>query len=133
MSIEEILKVKKGEDIKRESQYLYNADLVLPSPSLKSYAYSADTRYFEEMLNYVKDVDLLYHEATFTEKHIERAKKTMHSTAREAALIAKGANVKHLILGHFSARFKNTDEVLAEANSVFDNVCCVEDGDEFVL
>ena len=133
LTVEEIMQVKKGEDVVRESSYLRNAELTLPKQPLLSYAYSADTMYFEKMVEYVSGVDLLYHESTFIEKQRDRAIATMHSTAKEAATVAKQAKVGQLLLGHFSARFKQTDEVLAEAKSVFTNSVCVEDGDEFIL
>lgn len=133
LTIEEIQTAKKGEDVVREAEYLRNEDITLPDKPLLSYAYSSDTKYFKEMAKYVKGVDLLYHEATFTEKQKDRAVKTKHSTAKEAAQVAKEAGVGKLLLGHFSARFKSTDEVLNEAKTVFDNCVCVEDGDEFIL
>ncbi|MCB9224827.1 MAG: ribonuclease Z [Crocinitomicaceae bacterium] len=133
MTHDEIKKAKKGEDIVRETSYLRNADITLPKQKLISYAYSSDTSYFEQMADYVQGVDLLYHEATFTEKQKDRADKTMHSTAREAATVAKKAKVGQLLLGHFSARFKNTDELLEEASQIFEQVVCVQDGDEFDL
>lgn len=133
LTIQEILKAKKGDDILRESTYFRNADITLPDQPLTSYAYSADTIFFEKMVEYVKGVDLLYHEATFTEKQKDRAEATMHSTARQAATVAKKAKVGQLLLGHFSARFKSTGEVLKEAKTVFENSVCVEDGDEFDL
>jgi ribonuclease Z len=76
---------------------------------------------------------LLYHEATFTEKHSDRAKETQHSTALQAANVAKAAGVKNLILGHFSARYKNPSELVEEAATVFDKVSAVEDGMRFVM
>jgi len=133
LSIEEIQQAKNGQDVVRETQYLRNEELTLQPQSLVSYAYSADTAYFDKMIEYVKGVDLLYHEATFTEKQKDRAVATMHSTAFEAATIASKAAVGKLLLGHFSARFRQTDEVQAEAAIVFPNSICVEDGDEFVL
>jgi ribonuclease Z len=133
LSLEEIVRAKRGEDIIRDAEYLRNADLTLPKQPLLSFAYSSDTKYFDQMAEFVKGVDLLYHEATFTEKHVDRAKATMHSTAKQAAQVAKNAGVNQLLLGHFSARYKNTDELLEEAKSVFDNTICVEDGDEFIL
>ncbi|MEX1000532.1 MAG: ribonuclease Z [Crocinitomicaceae bacterium] len=133
LTLEEILTVKKGEDVVREAEYLRNADLILPPQPLASYAYSSDTRYFSKMAKYVKGVRILYHEATFTEKHKERAEKTMHSTAKEAATVAKDAGVEQLLLGHFSARFRNTTEVCKEAHETFENTICVEDGDTFIL
>lgn len=133
LSLEEILAVKRGEDITREAAFFRNQDLTLVDSPLISYAYSADTKYFVKMAEYVQGVDLLYHEATFLEKHKDRAQATMHSTALEAAKVAKAAKVKQLILGHFSARYKDTSEILAEAKSVFKPTFCVSDGDEFIL
>ena len=133
LSIEEILQAKKGEDIVREAAYFRNEDITLPDKPRVSYAYSSDTMFFEKMIDYVKGVDLLYHEATFIEKQRDRAEATMHSTAKEAATVAKKANVGKLLLGHFSARFRGTDEVLSEAQEIFDNTVCVEDGDVYDL
>lgn len=133
LNLEEILAVKKGEDVVRESSYLRNEELVLAETPLISYAYSSDTAFFKEMANFVQGVNLLYHEATFLEAHSDRAKATMHSTAKQAATIAKEARVGQLILGHFSARYKDTSDLLIEAKSVFDHTKCVEDGDEFTL
>ncbi len=133
LKLEEILAVKRGEDITREASYLRNEELTLPETPLVSYAYSADTKYFDKMADYVQGVNLLYHEATFLEKHSDRAKATMHSTALQAATIAKSAKVKQLLLGHFSARYKDTSELLSEAKSVFEHTICVNDGDEFIL
>lgn len=132
LTIDEILKAKKGEDIVRESAYFRNADITLADKPLISYAYSSDTIYFDKMAEYVKGVDILYHESTFIEKQRDRADATMHSTAKDAAKIAKKAQVGQLLLGHFSARFRQTDEVLEEAQTVFENSVCVEDGDEFI-
>lgn len=133
LKLEEILAVKRGEDITREASYLRNEELTLPETPLVSYAYSADTKYFDKMADYVQGVNLLYHEATFLEKHSDRAKATMHSTALQAATVANTAKVKQLILGHFSARYKDTSELLIEAKSVFEHTVCVNDGDEFIL
>jgi ribonuclease Z len=76
----------------------------------------------------VKDASLLYHEATFTEKEKVRAKQTFHSTALQAAKIAKSANVQKLLLGHFSARYDSVDMHFKEANQEFENVVCATDG-----
>ena len=133
LSLEEILAIKRGEDITREAAFFRNEDLTLAETPLISYAYSADTRYFDKMADYVKGVNLLYHEATFLEKHKDRAKATMHSTALQAATVAQQARVKQLILGHFSARYKDTSEILEESKSVFAQSSCVLDGDEFIL
>lgn len=133
LTLEEILKAKKGEDIVRETAYYRNEEVTLKSAPLQSYAFSADTTYFEEMANHVKGVSILYHEATFLDQHLDRAKKTMHSTAKQAATVAKNAEVGQLLLGHFSARYKNTSSILEEAKSIFQNSHCVRDGEEFLL
>jgi len=76
----------------------------------------------------ISNVDLLYHEATFTKENIKRAKQTYHSTAEQAASIALAANVGELIIGHYSARYKNLDGHLIEAKSVFSNTLLAEEG-----
>jgi ribonuclease Z len=75
----------------------------------------------------------MYHEATFIEKHKDRAKATLHSTAIQAATIAKKAKVNKLLLGHFSSRYDGTDTHLQEAKTVFENSFAVEDGDRYFI
>ena len=133
LSIEEIKKAKKGEDIMRNALKIKNQELVLAHIEPASYAFSADTKYFDAMAEYVKGVQLLYHEATFTEAHSDRAKATMHSTAKEAATVAKNAGVSKLLLGHFSARYRSSQVLLDEAKPIFENSFCVKDGDEFLV
>lgn len=98
-----------------------------PKPSF-SYCYCSDTAYSVELIPYIKDSTLLYHEATFTEKDKDRARLTFHSTAKEAAQIAETANVKKLILGHLSSRYSETEEHLAEASAYFKITEVAEDG-----
>jgi ribonuclease Z len=133
LSVDEIKQAKSGNDIIRASEYIRNEDIALPKQKLVSYAYSSDTIFFEKMIEYVKGVNLLYHESTFIEKQKDRAIATMHSTAKEAATVADKAKVGKLLLGHFSARFRGTEEILEEAQIIFKNTVCVEDGDEFIL
>lgn len=129
IQFEHMHRLKKGEDIELENgKILKNSKYTLdPHPSY-SYAYCSDTAYAEKIVPYIKDVTLLYHEATFVEKDIERARTTFHSTARQAAEIAKKANVGKLILGHLSARYDSTSQHLHEAMLVFENTDVVEDG-----
>jgi len=87
--------------------------------------------YFEDIIPEIEGVDLLFHEATFLDEHQQRANETGHSTARQAALIAKKANVKKLILGHFSARYKDLTPFLNEAREEFPNTLLAEDGLKF--
>jgi ribonuclease Z len=127
----EIWAVKNGADLERNGTIIPNAELTLPPTSLFQYAFCTDTRYYEKIVDWIKGSQLLYHEATFIEKQADRAKATQHSTAKQAAEIAKAAGVEKLLLGHFSARFQSTGELLEEAKMVFENTVCVEDGDEF--
>jgi ribonuclease Z len=98
-----------------------------PKPSF-SYSYCSDTAYYEELIPFIKDSTLLYHEATFTEKDKDRARQTFHSTAKEAAQIAQASNVKRLIVGHLSSRYSETEEHLAEASNHYKNTEVAEDG-----
>lgn len=93
-----------------------------------AYSYCSDTSYDETLIPFIESSDLLYHEATFSSKHKERAKKTFHSTAQQAATIAHKSGVKKLILGHFSARYTEVDELLDEAKQIFPATHCAEDG-----
>ena len=79
----------------------------------------SDTAYDESIVPYIKGVDILYHEATFAESEIATAIKTAHSTARQAAEIAKQAEVKELVIGHFSSRYNDLNVLLQEAKAVF--------------
>ncbi len=93
----------------------------LPPYSSHAYAFCSDTKYIPELSELLNNVNLIYHEATFTEDMSERAALTYHSTAKQAAELAKNANVGKLILGHFSTRFKDLNPILEEARTVFEN------------
>ncbi len=97
----------------------------------RSYAYCSDTAYSEDIIPYIKGVDLLYHEATFLHEMAESAHEKFHSTAFEAATIAARANVKKLLIGHFSARYDDLQPLLDEAKSVFPLTELAEDGKKF--
>ena len=101
-----------------------------PKPS-KSYAFCSDTAYSESIVPIIKDVDVLYHESTFIEKNENLAKSTKHSTAKQAATIAKKANVGTLILGHYSTRYDNLSDFKTEAKDIFSNVELARDGKKF--
>lgn len=133
LSLVEILALKRGQDVEREGQVLKNEALTLADEKPISYAYCTDTKYLEKLPDIIRGASLLYHEATFTNTHLDRAKATGHSTAEQAATIAKNAGVGKLLLGHFSARYLDVAPLLAEAKIVFDNVVCVEDGDVYTL
>ena len=130
--IKEIIKIKDGADYISNDGKLYTNDvLTIPPPKPRSYAYCSDTLYYEKIIPLIKDVDLLYHEATFAEIHKGRAKESFHSTSVQAATIALKANAKKLIIGHFSPRYKDLSLLLNEAKSVFKNTELAEDGNTF--
>ena len=130
LSIEEINTLKNGQDVLNDSNGIkYRAeDYTKPPRKSRSYAYCSDTRYNESIIEYVKSVDILYHESTFLMDQKERAHETFHSTARQAATIALKAQVGKLILGHFSIRYKELEPLLAEAKEVFANSCLAVEG-----
>lgn len=121
LTLADMAKLKKGEDILDEDgQVKYKNDLLTLAPKhSRSYAYCSDTKYDIGLIPTISGVDLLYHEATFTKEMEERAEKTYHSTAEQAGLIAKNAEVKKLLIGHFSVRYRELDPVLNEAKSTF--------------
>jgi len=122
-------RIKKGEDwINSQGEKISNAELTFENPNPRSYAYCSDTEYDEGILNYIQGVDLLYHEATFMHELLNQALKTGHSTAIQAANIAKLAKVKKMLIGHFSSRYSNLKPLLEEAKSVFTNTELAVDG-----
>lgn len=134
-SVKNIIRLKHGEDIlDDDGKLLYkNAALTLPARRSFTYAFCSDTKYDESIIPLIKDVDLLYHESTFMDEHAERASFTYHSTAKEAATIAKKADVGKLILGHFSVRYKELEPIRDEARTVFKNADLAIEGEEFIL
>ena len=113
-------RLKDGEDIRDGHGRLHkNADLTTDPPHPRSYAYCSDTAYDENIIPWIRDADLLYHEATFLQEMAEAAADKFHSTAREAALIAKKAGVRKLLLGHYSNRYDDPTPLMEEAREVF--------------
>ena len=126
--------IKDGEDFKLETgQVIPNNELLIPPPIPRSYAYCSDTMYHEAILPIIRGVDLLYHEATFDHQMLAQAKKTMHTTSKQAAIIAQKAKVKQLIIGHFSSRYKDLSILLNEAKSTFPNTLLAEEGRVYSL
>lgn len=122
-------RIKSGEDyIADDGLVIANAEITDEPPKSLSYAFCSDTRYNEGIVEQIRGVDLLYHEATFTHDRLPRAIETFHSTAKEAATIAKMAEVKQLIIGHYSARYKDLSPLLNEARSVFENTVLAVEG-----
>lgn len=130
----EILSIKEGNDFVTESgKKIDNALLTTPGNPAKRYAYCSDTAYDESIIPHIQGADMLYHEATFADSEITLAKQTFHSTARQAAKIAKAAGVKKLIIGHFSSRYKTMERLLDESMSVFPNTELADEGKRFSL
>jgi ribonuclease Z len=125
--------LKDGLDIYDElSGITYkNEDFTIAGGISKSFAYCSDTAYNELKIKQLQDIDAIYHEATFTDSELKRAEQTNHSTARQAASIAKKCNAKQLIIGHYSSRYKTLDEHLSEAQSVFKNTYLAEESKTF--
>lgn len=134
IKIPEILQLKASKNVIRESGEVLNY-LEVTNPPLvpKSYAFCTDTKYIDNLKEVLKNVDVLYHEATFIHNLLSRAKATYHTTAFQAATLAKNAHVKQLLLGHFSQRYSSTKDIEHEAKSIFENTICVKDGDEFLI
>ncbi|MBK8806350.1 MAG: ribonuclease Z [Bacteroidales bacterium] len=127
--LNEIHKIKKGADfIADDGSVINNADLTVQNTKSSTYAFITDTAYNENIIKHIKSVDVLYHEATFLEQFADRAKETFHSTARQAATIAKQAQVGKLLLGHYSARTPQIEKFKAEAIEIFLNTECATDG-----
>ncbi len=121
--------LKNGKDITLpDGKIISNTSLTLPPSKQLSYAYCTDTSYFEPLVKYITGIDVLFHEATFMESEVKLAAEKLHSTASEAAQIAKLAGVKQLIIGHFSSRYKELDPLLLEATEVFSNTVLAKDG-----
>ncbi len=104
-----------------EGRHYTHEELTTPSYSPRSYAYCSDTRPLMSNAELLKGVDLMFHEATFAEAEAGRAKETFHSTAKQAASVAKAAEVGMLLIGHFSARYTDETLLLNQAKEVFEN------------
>ena len=124
--------IKNGKDITLDNgEVIANSTLTFDPPKPKSYAFCSDTVYDESLAEKIKDVDVLYHESTFLESEAELAKKTKHATAMQAAKVARDANVRTLILGHYSTRYKSIALFKEEASTIFPNVLLADDGKTF--
>lgn len=126
--------IKNGKNIILEDgREISNAELTFDPPLPKSYAFCSDTMYQESILPIIENVDLLYHEATFLDSEEHLAERTMHSTAKQAARIALQANVKQLLLGHYSTRYDSITLFQEEAKTIFENVLLADDGLTFEI
>jgi ribonuclease Z len=132
--VKQIREIKEGADfVTYDGTVVRNNLLTYPGTPPKRYAYCSDTAYAPEIIPYIENVDVLYHEATFAESELVRAGETYHSTARQAAEIAKAANVKKLVIGHYSSRYNELGILLKEAVAVFPNTELTVEGKVFEL
>jgi ribonuclease Z len=135
LRIQQLADLKRGDDvIDTNGNILYrNEELTLPPRKSRTYAYCSDTAYRESLVEQLRDVDLLYHEATFGFDEELKAIETQHSTAAQAADIAKKANAGKLLIGHFSARYKDLTPLVEEARAIFQEVELAVEGSIFTI
>ena len=126
--------IKRGADYTSPEGVIHkNADITTSPEDPKTYVYCSDTMYNENYFKQISNADMLYHEATFLNNMLDRARMTHHTTALQAAQIAEITNVKKLLIGHFSARYKTLSELLDEAQSVFPETELALEGKTFAI
>ena len=134
VDISYLQKIKQGSDVENnDGKLILNKQITFNPEKPKSYAFCSDTQYYPACIPTIKNVTALYHESSFLDEHHHLCEKTRHSTARQAALIAKEATVERLILGHYSTRYSSIEKFKTEAKQVFDNVELAEDGKKFII
>lgn len=127
-------RLKEGEDYTpKEGAVIKNDSVTIAAAAPKSYAFAADTIYDEELAEKVKDVTMLYHEATYLKDQLERAAARFHSTTLQAAMIAQKAGVEKLLLGHFSSKYEILDDFLTEAQEIFPNTQLAIEGTTYII
>lgn len=131
--INKIIEIKKGKDFFHNGKMIRNESLTYKTPKARQYTYCSDTAYDEKIIKDISCSDLLYFETTFLKSEQELAQKTLHSTTIDAAIVAKKSNVKKLIIGHFSSRYKSLKQHLEESRSVFKNCYLAEEGKTFKI
>lgn len=144
LSLFEIARLKEGLDIVRDASFtdddgkevtyketLKNSEFTYKPYQPRSFAYCTDTMYFKRLAKWVENVDLMYHDSTYTTEFEHLAKANFHSTSAQAALCAKEANAKGLVLGHFSSRYKTLDVMLTEAKEIFPDSALAKEGTKF--
>jgi ribonuclease Z len=133
-SIKEIIEIKNGSDyIAPDGKLIKNSEITAPAIPPKSYAFCTDTKATESIVPLILNINVLFHETTFLETDTKLAKKTYHSTTKQAADLAKKANVGKLVIGHFSSRYKNENSFIDEARQLFPNTIMAEDGLEIMI
>ncbi len=130
--VDQFVKIKSGEDfIDADGKVYKNKELTMDPYPIRSFAYCSDTKYHEPVIPIIRNASLLYHEATFMQDMADVAADKFHSTSVEAATIAQKASVKQLIIGHFSTRYENPEDLLNEARDVFPSTDLALDGSSF--
>ncbi len=132
--VRERINIKNGADfIMPDGSVIPNYELTLPPKKSRSYAYVSDTRPVKNLVKILKGIDLLYHESTFLDKDAQLARQTEHTTALQAAEIARDAEAGKLLLGHLSTRYKDEDLFTEEARKIFENSFVVREGEKYVV
>ncbi len=129
ISIPEIIQVKAGENISRNGKTIPNKEITTDPLPPRNYVFMTDTLFSRKHLSFIENADILYHEATFLHDDLKLARKTLHTTTKQAAQFAKEAHVKRLFIGHFSTRYTDDKYFEAEAKQVFDKTMSACDGD----
>lgn len=130
----QINNIKAGADwTTADGEVVANSRLVEAAEAPRSYAYCSDTRYIPTLHERIKGVTALYHESTYGEDNLQRAEKYFHSTARQAAMVARDAQAGQLLLGHFSSRYEDENVLLQEAKEVFENTYLCDEQKVFEL
>lgn len=133
-SIEQMLAIKDGGDYQtHDGILLKNSEITLAPYPPRSFAYCSDTAYQKATAGWIRGASILYYESTFDSSEKELAQKTLHSTAADAARVAKEAGVTKLLLGHYSARFKELDSLLNQAREVFPESYLSEEGEAYSI
>jgi ribonuclease Z len=129
----DFLSLRDGKNVAVNGHTFENESLTFAPPVARSYAYCSDTCFLPELKEYIQGVDLLYHEATFMQEEALKASQTFHSTTLQAGEIAKLAEVKQLVIGHFSSKYADLEAPLKEAKSVFPNTILAIEGSVFQI
>jgi len=134
LSFESIQKLRNGETaVSEEGVLIHSQDVASGRKKQRSLAYITDTAYDPSLADFVKDVDLMYHETTYLDDLADEAEKRSHSTSLQAARIARDGNVKNLLMGHFSSRYSNTTIFEVEARKIFNAAFCTAEGTQFTI
>ena len=126
--------LKSGIDVQNESgKWISHLEVTERSEAPKTYAFCADTKYEENIIPYIQDADLIYHESTYLDDQLEKAELRFHSTSTQAATIALKSGVKRMLLGHFSSKYEDTSEFLSQAKQTFVNTEISKEGVTYII